>query len=100
MSKNYQIDRNFDLKQIYQINEKKVFLKNKLKKSSLVKNPLEKYLNIGYYLIIPIIIFLIIGSWLDKIFKTKPFFVLFFLFFGTLSSFYNLFKIYKESINN
>ena len=74
MSKYYQINKTFDLKPVERI-EKKTILP---KKSFLGKNPLEKYFGIGYYLITPIIIFLIIGVWLDKIFKYKPFFILLF----------------------
>jgi len=92
MSKYYQINKTFDLKSVEQIERKT----KESKKSFWDKNPLEKYLNIGYYLIIPIIIFLMLGLWLDKVFKTKPFFVLFFLLVGILSSFYNLYRLVKE----
>jgi F0F1-type ATP synthase assembly protein I len=92
MSKYYQINKTFDLKSVERIEKKAAITK----KTFWEKKPLEKYLNIGYYLIIPIIIFLIIGNWLDKIFKTKPIFVLVFLFFGVLSSFYNLYRLVKE----
>jgi F0F1-type ATP synthase assembly protein I len=92
MSKYYQINKTFDLKSVERIEKKAVITK----KTFWEKKSLEKYLNIGYYLIIPIIIFLIIGNWLDKIFKTKPIFILVFLFFGVLSSFYNLYRLVKE----
>lgn len=92
MPKYYQIDKNFDLKVFEEIKKKKILSK----KSFWEKNSLEKYFNIGYYLITPIIIFLIIGLWLDKVYKTKPFFILFFLFFGVLSSFYNLYRLTKK----
>jgi len=92
MSKYYQINKNFDLKPVERI-EKKTILP---KKSFWDKNSLEKYFNIGYYLIVPIIIFLMLGLWVDKVLKTKPFFVLFFLLLGVLSSFYNLYRLIKE----
>jgi len=92
MSKYYQINKTFDLKPVERI-EKKTILP---KKSFWNKNPLEKYLNIGYYLIVPIIIFLMLGLWVDKVLKTKPFFILFFLLLGVLSSFYNLYRLIKE----
>ncbi len=57
---------------------------------------LAQSLNIGYYLITPLIFCLILGVLLDNIYKTKPIFTLLFIFFGTISSFYNLFKIAKE----
>jgi len=86
MAKYYLIDKDFDLKKIVKI-EKKIV-------SS--KNPLEKYANIGYYLIVPIIIFLIIGIYFDNILKTKPLGFMFFLFFGVLSSFYNLYRLTRD----
>jgi len=96
MSKYFKIDHGFDLKRVDKIKLKKNLVKNISKKSLLNKNPLENYLNIGYYLIIPIIFFLMLGVWLDKVFKSKPFFILIFLFFGFLSSFYNLYRLTKE----
>jgi len=93
MSKYYLIDKNFDLKPVDKIEKKP---KNDFQKSFFLKNPLEKYLNIGYYLLIPIIIFLASGIFFDKFFRTKPFGVVFFLFLGVLSSFYNLYRLTKE----
>jgi F0F1-type ATP synthase assembly protein I len=86
MAKYFKIDKSFDLKEVSKIEKKSVFL----------KNPLEKYLDIGYYLLIPIIIFLVIGIYFDKFFKTKPFGIIFFLFLGVFSSFYNLYRLTKE----
>jgi len=86
MAKYFKIDKSFDLKEVSKIEKKPVFL----------KNPLEKYFDIGYYLLIPIIIFLLIGIYFDKFFKTKPFGIIFFLFFGVFSSFYNLYRLTKE----
>jgi len=60
------------------------------------KRPVEfGYLNIGYYLVTPIVAGVFLGLGLDYWLKTKPFFVVFFLFLGTLGSFYNLFKLLK-----
>jgi len=96
MSKYFNIDKSFDLQKVDKIEFEKKLAKNISKKSFWDKNPLEKYLNIGYYLIAPIIIFLMLGLWVDKVLKTKPFFVLFFLLLGVLSSFYNLYRLIKE----
>jgi len=96
MSKYFKIDKSFDLQKVDKIEFKKKLVKNISKKSFWDKNPLEKYLDIGYYLIVPIIIFLMLGLWVDKVLKTKPFFILFFLLLGVLSSFYNLYRLIKE----
>ncbi|MFN4212646.1 MAG: AtpZ/AtpI family protein [Microgenomates group bacterium] len=65
-------------------------------KESLNKILLAKSLNIGYYLITPIFLGAFFGMWLDKIFATKPVFILLFFSLGVLGSFYNLLKIVKE----
>jgi len=51
---------------------------------------------IGYYIIAPIILGVFLGLGLDSWFETKPYFFIFFLIFGTASSFYNLFKLLKD----
>jgi len=86
MAKYYLINKDFNLKKLSKV-EKKTFS---------YKNPLEKYSNIGYYLLVPVIIFLIIGIYFDKFFETKPVGFIFFLFFGVLSCFYNLYRLIKE----
>ena len=58
------------------------------------ERPLDfSYLNIGYYLVTPIVAGVFLGLGLDYWLKTKPFFVVFFLFLGTVGSFYNIFKL-------
>jgi len=98
MKKQYIIGKDFALKKVNQIEKKKSSLSKKPTEGLFfVKNGLEKYLNIGYYLIIPITIFLVVGLWLDNIFQSRPIFILIFLFFGTLSSFFNLYRLIKSS---
>jgi len=53
-------------------------------------------LNLGYYIVAPLLIGVFFGFWLDKVLKTKPVFVLIFLGGGLIGSFYNLWKITKE----
>ena len=53
-------------------------------------------LNIGTYLITPILLGVFIGYNLDIYLKSKPLFILVFILLGTFSSFYNLFKLTKE----
>ncbi len=57
---------------------------------------LAKSLNYGYYLITPILLGVFFGISLDKFFR-KDFFILIFLIIGILGSFYNLWKIVKET---
>ena len=67
------------------------------KSSGTKKNFFTDYINInvGYSLIIPILLGVIIGLILDSRFQSKPVFTVFFIFLGTVSSFYNLFKLIK-----
>ena len=88
-------------KNIYQIGVN--LLPKKFSKEQLVKEKklddkiaIAKSLNIGYYLIIPILFGVFFGFWLDKHFNTKPIFLLLFLSFGILSTFYNLCQLVKK----
>ncbi len=74
----------------------------KIKESDLVKKKvLSKKLdylslNVGFYILIPIIGGTVIGAVLDNYFKSKPQFIGIFLFLGVVAGFYNLFKLLKE----
>lgn len=52
-------------------------------------------INVGYTLVTPILIGVLIGLVLDNKFHTKPYFTVFFIFLGMISSFYNLYKMIK-----
>ena len=67
------------------------------KKSKEKKDFFSEYINIniGYSLIIQILIGVIVGLVLDNKFHSKPVFTVLFIFLGTVSSFYNLFKLIK-----
>lgn len=54
------------------------------------------YFNIGWYLVSPILLGVLIGIYLDKVFHTKPLFILGFIFFGFVASIYNLWKLTKS----
>ena len=71
--------------------------RNIKKKSKNKKDFFSEYINInvGYSLVTPILIGVIIGLALDNKFHTKPYFTVFFIFFGMISSFYNLFRLIK-----
>lgn len=57
---------------------------------------LAKYTNIGYYLITPILLGVVIGFGLDVYFDSKPFFILIFIIIGFISTIYNLYRLVKE----
>ena len=56
-----------------------------------------KYMNVGYYLAVPLLVGVFLGNWLDNIFHTKPVFVLVLIFIGMIAAFYNLYKITKDA---
>ena len=70
---------------------------NLIKKSKNKRSFFSEYINInvGYSLITPILIGVGIGLVLDNKFNSKPVFTVFFIFLGTVSSFYNLFRLIK-----
>lgn len=53
-------------------------------------------MNIGFYIVTPILIGVFLGVTIDRILGTKPGFVIFFICFGTIASFYNLFRLTKR----
>ncbi len=91
--KNYlKVDNKFELKEHlqYQNDAKRQEKEKKLNFLSLAS------LNIGVYLIIPILLGVFIGYNLDIYFKSKPLFTIFFVLLGAISSIYNLFRLTKE----
>lgn len=58
---------------------------------------LAKSLNIGYYLLTPLLVGVFLGLALDKVFQTHGVFVVILILLGTISSFYNLYKLTKEA---
>jgi len=71
----------------------------KQKKKVNEKVPLIDTLNIGTYLITPILLGVFFGLFLDNKSGKKPFFVLGGLFLGVVASFYNLYKLIKQTNN-
>lgn len=53
--------------------------------------------SMGIYIAIPILLGLTIGIFLDNLFRVRPMFTLVLLFFGTVGSFYNIYRIFKEN---
>jgi len=85
----FEIDKQGNLKKAQQ---------NFVKKQKAGKDFYSQYLNInvGYSLVTPILIGVIIGLTLDNKFHRKPVFTVLFIFLGTISSIYNLYRIYKD----
>ena len=52
-------------------------------------------MNVGYSLVTPILLGVIIGLALDARFHSKPVFTVLFIFLGAVSSFYNLYRLTK-----
>ncbi|MBP6044778.1 MAG: AtpZ/AtpI family protein [Microgenomates group bacterium] len=57
-------------------------------------------LNAGMYLATPLLLGVFLGYQLDRYFHTAPFWMIAFILFGTVSSFYNLWKLSKETLND
>ena len=73
--------------------------KKQTKKKDIRDMDLEligKYINIGYYLVIPILFGTIFGIYLDSKFGTQPRFTLSLILLGAVLSIYNLFSLAKK----
>ena len=75
------------------LKESENFLK-KPKKSNL---DLANFLNIGYYLIAPLLIGVFLGVLIDRSLKTK-YWVIVFILFGFIASIYNLYSLTKKAV--
>lgn len=56
-----------------------------------------QYLNIGFYLVAPLLVGIFSGLYLDKRFNTKPFFLFLGLSIGVIGTFYNLYRLTKSN---
>lgn len=65
------------------------------KRTSGLNIPPE-YLNLGMYLALPLLIGVFLGQYLDRKFGTKAMFTISFIIFGTISVFYNLYRLYSK----
>jgi len=74
-----------------------ISLKLKKKKSTNQLKFIMNYLNVGFYLVIPLLTSLYIGTVLDKHYRTKPLFTLIFIVFGLVIIVYQLKKLVDES---
>src|SRR3989344_2566549 len=81
----YKIDKDLKIKEV---GEKDNF--NKKIRTVDDKILVARSINLGYYLIIPLLFGLFFGYWLDNLFSSKPIFLLIFFSLGVVASFYNL----------
>jgi len=57
-------------------------------------------LNAGMYLATPLLLGVFFGYQLDRYFRTAPLWMIIFILLGTISSFYNLWKLSKQLQND
>ncbi len=111
MNKLYKIDDELNIKLVRSLNSQKKKKKNISERflSSLIKPILRykltsnkfsvvNYFNIGYYILTPIIIGVFSGLIIKQLFRQSDVLILIFIFIGMIASFYNIWKIYKDSI--
>jgi F0F1-type ATP synthase assembly protein I len=85
--KSYKIDKNYNIS----------YDKNKREKKDSDSNlSLAKYLNLGYYLVTPLLIGVFFGLYIDNKLNSKGKLVLIFIIIGTIATFYNLYKLTKS----
>lgn len=76
--------------------QEKINLTNK-KKKKVIDLPMGlQTMNIGFYIVTPILIGVFLGLMIDRMINTKPGFTIFFICIGTIASFYNLFRLTKK----
>ncbi len=75
--------------------QKQVLKNGKKEKKTRPVTPLY-LLNAGFYLLTPLLIAVIIGVFGDRYYNAGSGFILICIIFGTISSFYNLYKVTKE----
>jgi len=90
MKRYFVFDKNLNFKPVSELDNKK---KAPAKKD---KFSLVNMLNIGYYIITPLLVGVFLGLAIDRQLKIKGVFTLIFLFFGSVAAFYNLYKLYKN----
>lgn len=56
-----------------------------------------QYLNLGIYLVLPLLLGVFFGTLVDSWLHTKPFFIILFIILGAISSFYNLIRLTKDA---
>ncbi len=54
--------------------------------------------NIGFTMVITILIFFLIGFWLDKLFQKDYLFLIIFLIIGVITGFYQCYRLLKKEL--
>lgn len=82
----------------YYINQKGEKVKGPVAKKKNTKSNIDpfKYANVGFYLLTPLLLGVIIGVILDRVFGLGKNIILLCIVLGSISSFYNLYKIVSE----
>ena len=93
MRQHYQIDKNFSI-----INRQNIEKNKKVKKNDSLF--IANSLNIGYYLLTPILLGVFLGLIIDKKFNLHSVGVIAGILLGTVASFYNLIKLTKTNADN
>lgn len=70
--------------------------KEKEKKSEMDLEVVGRYMNIGYMLVIPMLLGVLLGIYLDTKFHTKPLFTVGLIVLGAIISIYNLFSLVRN----
>lgn len=89
----FKVDKTLHVKKV----EKPHELPKKKLRSDVNNFIIAKSLNVGYYLITPLLLGVFFGYGLDLFFKTKPIFFMLTFTLGIAGSFYNLWKVVKDS---
>lgn len=86
------------MKNSYYINQKGEKVKGPVSRKKLPVSGIDpfKYANVGFYLLTPLLLGVIIGVILDRVFGLGKNVILLCIVFGSISSFYNLYKIVSE----
>ncbi|MEW6614575.1 MAG: AtpZ/AtpI family protein [Thermodesulfobacteriota bacterium] len=67
-------------------------MKNKRKLFRLI----GRYSTIGLEMVISVVIGILFGWWLDRLFDTKPWLTMIFMLFGIVAGFRSLFRLLKD----
>lgn len=94
MGKFYRFDKNLE------IVVEKNFKKKNLKEEKTNFWQISRYLNIGYYLVFPLLLLVFLGLFLKNLLKMPKDFLIIFFLLGLIGTFYNLFKIYQDLKND
>jgi len=67
------------------------------KKDTKIWNELGPYLNLGWQLVITIVLMIFLGKWIDEKFDTSPTFIVIFSILGVFAGMYNFLKVAMKS---